>query len=514
MFFTPAAELSRQIIQSMRYLLVSLCLLCISGIFHFANSQPAPSSPLQEAFDGFRDDETLRNASWGFYVVDITANQTILAHNIHQLLVPASTQKIITTATALMMLGPGYRYETYLEHDGVIDEDGVLHGSLYIRGSGDPALGSSRMDDTLALGNVFTIWEKALHDTGITKIGGHIIADARIFDHEMVPRHWIWEDIGNYFGAGASGLTVMENEYTVYFDAGDALGKPATVVATDPVIPAMSFVNEVTTGPAGSGDQVYIFGAPYITERRFTGTVPLGAKSFPVRGSMPDPPKYLAERFRVFLANRGIETEGQSTTYRTATFEGIIPSEDRKAISVWRSPLLADIIYRTNIASVNSYAENLLKTIGQHTTGEGTWESGLNAVHTFWHAYDADPPLNRIVDGSGLSPSNRLTAEQLMTVMIAAARHPTYHTFSNSLPLASYSGSLANHLRGTKSEGRLRAKSGFLNNVLAYAGYTTLQNENLAAFVIIVNNYDGSPASMRNKMIYLMDTITRHGERP
>ncbi len=494
----------------MRHLTVSVFLICIGGLNAGAASQPASPTPLHEAYDSFRSDETLRNASWAIYVKDITAGQPILAHNIHQLLVPASTQKVITTATVLMMLGPDYRYETHLEHDGIVDSHGVLRGNLYIRGSGDPTLGSSGMSDTLALDNVYSRWLEAMHGAGITRVGGHIVADARIFDDEMVPRHWIWEDIGNYFGAGASGLTVMENEYTVYFDAGGALGRPATVVATEPLIPGISFVNEVTTDLAGSGDQVYIFGAPYVMERRLTGTVPLGARSFPVRGSMPDPPGFLAESFRIFLTNRGIETDGQGSTYRTVASDGIIPSEDRKTISIWQSPPLADIIYRTNITSVNTYAENLLKIIGQHAAGEGTREAGLNAVKAFWDANGANPPIGLMVDGSGLSPVNRLTAGQLMTVMAAAAQHPTSHTFMNSLPLAGYSGSLSNRLKGTTSEGLLRAKSGFLTNVLAYTGYTTMQNGNQAAFVIIVNNYDGSPVSMRNKMINLMDAITQH----
>ncbi len=94
--------------------------------------------------------------------------------------------------------------------------------------------------------------------------------------------------------------------------------------------------------------------------------------------------------------------------------------------------------------------------------------------------------------------------------MAAAANHPTFNILFHSLPLAGYSGSLANHLRGSASEGVLRAKSGFLNNTMAYAGYTPMQNGSLAAFVVIVNDYDGNAAGMRNQLLHLMNSITQH----
>ncbi len=474
------------------------------------SSTQSDQSPLFHAFDRFRSDKALDHASWSFYVKDVTNDKDILTFNTDQFLVPASTQKVITTVSALMLLGHDYQYETHLEYCGRVDMQGVLHGNLYIKGSGDPAFGSELLNDTLALSNVFQKWTDALHAAGIRKINGHIIADERIFDNEMVPGRWIWQHIGNYFGAGTSGLTANENEYRVYFDAGSGIGQPATVVNTYPTITNLSFINEVTTGPVGSGDQVYIYGAPFVSERRLTGTVPLGAKSFAVRGSMPDPPLFAATALWYFLNNMGLEVTGKPTSYRNAAADGIIPSENRTIIATWESMPLAEIVNRTNMVSVNSYAESLLKTIGYQTNGEGSFSSGLKALEQHWDAFGIVPSLDKITDGSGLSPSNRITASQLMVVLDAAARHPTFEILYNSLPIAGQSGSLANHLRGTSSEGILRAKSGFLNHVLGYAGYTTMQNGNLAAFVIIVNHYDGNAATMRRKILQLMDSITLH----
>ncbi len=467
-------------------------------------------TPLKRHYDAFASRDALQHASWALIVYDVTADTLILEHNSNQRLVPASTQKLLTTTSALFMLGHDFLYETMLQHDGEITDAGVLQGNLYIKGSGDPAFGTFAMHDSLALDSVYATWEATVRAKGIHRIDGHIIGDERAFEEEMVPPRWLWSHIGNYFGAGSSGLTIHENEYTVYFDAGDAPGDPVRVSHTDPLIPHMSFVNDVTTGPIGSGDQVYIYGAPYSAERHLTGTVPLGAEGFPVRGSMPDPPHFAAQRLKDHLVANGLVVNGQATTHRRAALDGVIPLGTREDLASWHSPAFFDIIYRTNMASVNSYAENLLKTIGYNDQGEGSRTAGLQAMADYWDAYDMEPELGSLHDGSGLSTSNRLTPNQLITVMTAAAHHPTFNILFHSLPLAGYSGSLANHLRGSESEGVLRAKSGFLNNVMAYAGYTPMQNGSLAAFVIIINDYDGHAAGMRNHMLHLMNSITQH----
>lgn len=474
-------------------------------------------SPLQAAIKSFENDASLRNANWSFYVKDITTGETIYENNIYRPLVPASVQKLVTTASAMIILGHDYQYETLLQHDGTVDRRGVLRGNLYIKGGGDPSFGSSLfkdMPDSVDLDHVFKTWLNILQRIGISTIEGHIIADERIFDDELVPRRWLWEHIGNYFGAGVSGLTVNDNEYSVFFNAGSAVGSPATVAGIVPEVPGMSYVNQVTTGAAGSGDQVYIFGAPYSQERLLTGTVPLGASGFRVRGSLPDPPNFVAESFRKYIIENGIEVNGYSTSYRTKEKKEIFASENRINLHTHYSPFLFDIIYQTNINSLNHYAESLVKTISYHEHREGAFDKGLQKMTDLWISHGMDDNHFIIYDGSGLSPSNRITAEQLMTVLYIAAQQPAFSVFYNSLPLAGYSGSLENLFRGSASEGNLRAKSGFLNHVRSYAGYATMRNGNLAAFVLIANDYAGTPAAMRHKMVHLMNTITLHPGDP
>lgn len=471
-------------------------------------------SPLERIFLEFKQDASVEHANWTFFVMDITNGVPIVQHNIHKPLQPASLQKLVTTASAIMILGNNHQYETQLQYAGSIDRRGVLQGDIYLKGAGDPSFGSSQLEFTEGLNEIFSEWLNALKNLGITSITGNIIADESIFDNEMIPRRWLWEHIGNYFGAGTSGLSANENEYTVFFDAGASLGSPASVIRAEPVIPGMSLINKVTTGAAGSGDQVYIFGAPWIPERQLTGTVPFGANDFPVRGSMHDPPGFVAESFRQFLADNGIETGGVSASYRTIATSNITTTDIRTTIATHHSPLFFDIIYRTNLNSVNSYAESLVKSIALTVHEQGTTNAGLEIIKDYWQSRGMNTEQLLLYDGSGLSPSNRMNAEQLMTVLLESSMHTGFSIFINSLPLAGYTGSLANHFRGSFSEGLLRAKSGYLNNVRSYAGYTTMKNGHLAAFVIIANDYRGTPAAMRNKMFRLMDAITTHSGEP
>jgi serine-type D-Ala-D-Ala carboxypeptidase/endopeptidase (penicillin-binding protein 4) len=487
-------------------------ILCLFFLLSFvggsAKQPPQQSDMLTPSFETFRNNASLKHASWSVIATDLVSNTTLLDHNSQLALCPASAQKLLTTATALLILGADYTFSTSLAYDGWIDDTGVLHGNMYIIGSGDPSLGSSAMDDSLSTSRVLTHFITKVRAAGIRQIRGNLIADDTHFDHEMIPGKWLWEDIGNYFGAGSSGLSINENEFTAYFTAGQVLGAPAALDRTEPHLPDTRMLNQVTTGPRGSGDQVYIFGAPYVQERLLTGTVPLGARGFAVRGSLPDPPAFLATAFEAHLAKSGIAVLGNVITSREVSKLPVVEEVKRIEIGRWQSPPLSDIIKRTNIFSVNMYAENLLKKIGFEVSGTGSTKAGIDAMITFWENRGMDTGGMKLIDGSGLSPVNRMTTSQMAFLLASMSRENMFDIFINSLPLAGYTGSIANQFGGTKSAGVLRAKSGFLSGARSYAGYTRRQNGHPVAFVIIVNDYDGTPAAMRTRMLNLLDAIT------
>ncbi len=464
------------------------------------------NTSIKKALNDFSKDEALKNTSWGFYAADTRTGKTIIAHNPDLALIPASTQKVVTTLTALSLLGSEYRFETLLQYDGKI-EKGILKGNLYIKGTGDPMLGAKMADDSLALDLIFAEWLREINATGITAIDGNIIADGSWFDDHMIPPKWMWEDMGNYFGAGAHALTVHENLYSVFFQPGNREGAPATVVNTDPKVPGMTFHNNVSTGPRGSGDRVYIYGSPYSNERWLTGTVPLGENNFEVKGSLPDPGYFLAATLASFLQQNKLEMMGSVYTHRNAPANE--SRDSRVIISRLQSPLLEDIAARTNFNSVNTYAENLIKTLGRVFQDAGSFSAGSDVVSSFWDEKGLDTRGLRIHDGSGLSPYNNITVRQLTQMLLFAAQDEAlYNSLVKGFPVAGRSGTLARMFSGTSSQGVLVAKSGFLGNVRAYTGYTRSQEGELIAFTIIVNNYSGTPLEMRRKMEKVMDALT------
>ena len=181
---------------------------------------------------------------------------------------------------------------------------------------------------------------------------------------------------------------------------------------------------------------------------------------------------------------------------------------DRIVLSRWYSPKLSVIAARTNLQSLNTYAENILKTLGREIAGEGTFTHGIDVITRFWTDNGIDIRGMRIHDGSGLSSFNTLTVRQLnKTLQLAHQDTILFNTLIEGFPIAGRSGTLSGMFRNTKSEGVLVAKSGFLSNVLAYTGYTRCRNGNPIAFSIIVNNYSGPAPVMRRKIEILLNAI-------
>lgn len=487
--------------------LYSFLLIFLATLISCKANQPGQTNILEQTLQGFSEDPDLKNASWGFSAFNITDNAQLATHNPNLSLTPASTQKLVTTIIALAVLGPSYQFETVLQYDGKLTK-GSLSGNLFITGTGDPTLGSALMHDSLSMEKLFGDWLNALKQNGIIQIEGSLVADGSWFDDHIIPPKWTWEDLGNYYGAGAHALTINENLYSIFFQPGRQTGDPATVIKTEPVLPGITFINDVTTGPAGSGDNVYIYGAPYGSERWLTGTVPLGRPGFEVKGSIPDPGLFLATSFSEFLKKNGISVKGDPATHRNISSE-----KDENMRIVFHktlSPVLESIVERTNMKSVNTYAENLLKTLGKTQQNEGSFDAGIESITEFWDSKGLDIRGMHLHDGSGLSPFNKITPEQLTWILVFAAQNDViYKSLIKGLPVANRSGALETMFSSTSSAGILKAKSGFLSQVRSYAGFTQTRSGKLVAFTLIVNNYEGSPLQMRRKMEKVMDAISQ-----
>lgn len=436
----------------------------------------------------------LRTALVGFCLIDLeAAPDTAVGFQEDYGLIPASTMKAFTTATANELLGPGHRFITELQTAGKVGEDGVLEGRVVIRGGGDPTLAASDLDGT------FAQWKAALGEAGIREVRGSVVGDASIFGTALTPDTWQWNDLGNYYGAGASGLTIHQNLFYASFRT-PSVGAIAPFTGANPKLPGHTFVNEMRVGASGSGDQGYVYGDPYAKVITFRGTVPAGSGSFTIKGALPDPALFAARRFTEYLVAQGIPVSGEPTTDRLLAVAGEeIPA--RQTIHEQGSAALSSLITTTNHKSNNLMAECFHRAIGVKVAGQGTTEAAAKAVAEHWAAKGIDMTGFFMGDGCGLSRANTVTPRQMTLMLYHAAKHENFATFRSSLPVAGKSGTLASIGGGSAAEGRIRAKSGTMDRIRNYAGYLDARSGKRYAFALFVTNYTTDLSSVKSKIV-------------
>mgnify|MGYP003835803257 CR=1 FL=1 len=460
------------------FIFLLLSAMALSGV-----AQPASGS-LKNKIEAWKTNRALQHAGIGVYLRDAETGD-VLAQTEPQLsLIPGSTLKLITTATALEMLGPDFRFETQLAYSGEIKND-TLFGDLVIVGGGDPALGSNYFKEHYLDKHFLDEWIKALQHNDIVHVAGNLVTDASIFEDQMIPNTWIWEDLGNYYGAGASGLSVYDNLYKVHFSSPAQTGQPTRVKFTDPYIPGLEIENQVKSSNTNR-DQAYVFGAPKSSRHIIRGTIPKGKNDFVIKAAVPNPPYLLAWDFKNRMTENGLSLAGFIQEKRPAN------SEPLHTLARTVSPKLVDIIRVTNHESVNLFAEHLLKYLAWLTHGEGSTKKGLDVITDFWEKRGIRMDGCYLADGSGLSHFNAITAGQMVNIL--------YNMQTSSLQGDLFFGSLPYVPNGTlyffnplNFPGKsLRAKSGSMTRVRCYAGKVITQNNQQILFAVFLNNFSCS----------------------
>jgi len=436
-------------------------------------------------------DEQFEHASLGLYVMDSKTGMVIFERNGQLGLSPASCQKVITSISAFELLGSGYRYKTFIGTDVTVN-NGTLNGNLYVKGSGDPTLGSDRWTGTsgpMILKKIVSILQKKK----IQFIVGDLVCDDDAFTTETVPRGWVWEDIGNYFGAGAWGLNWMENQYEVTFKTGKNVNDPTEIISTNPasVMKDYNVVNFVTTGSKGSGDNGYLFSAPFHQYVVARGSVPMTDKGFTISGSMPDPPGTFLLMANDFLEKNSIAISGDTWSNSGYLMNSKPVQHPKLIIDSILSPTLDSINFWFLKKSVNLFGEAFLKTIAFEKKKVGSTDTGIAIIKEFWSRRGIEKSALKIMDGSGLSPANRVTAHALVTAMQYAKGRPWFDAFYNALP----------EMNG------IRMKDGYIGGVRSYTGYVKSKTGVEYTFAFIVNNFDGSPGTVREKMWRVLDIL-------
>ncbi|MGE5499578.1 MAG: D-alanyl-D-alanine carboxypeptidase/D-alanyl-D-alanine-endopeptidase, partial [Syntrophothermus sp.] len=409
-------------------------------------------------------------------------------------LAPASCLKLLTTSAALEGLGEEYRYITELYYSGTI-KNGTLNGNIYIKGSGDPSLGSSQVTGSPDLDSLMSIWTIAVRKAGIKKINGKIISDSHKYGLYTIPEDWTWADMGNYYGAGTSSVTINDNFYKLFFKPAADSGLPASVIRTEPEIKRLNFTNYMLTGKAGSGDNGYIYCAPLQHMAVLRGTVPAGEAEFSIKGSIPDPPFFAAEYFAGKLLSAGIKFKGRSDVSKIAEVsDEKINYEKFSLLFRHVSPPLKDIVYIINKKSNNLYTEQILRELAFVKYGESSTETGIKAVYDFLNKSGIPAEGVYLHDGCGLSRSDAVTARTLAKLLSFNTRQVYFNSFYNSLGIAGKKddiSSFRNTGTNTIIADNAHIKDGYIGGVRSHTGYVKARNGRLIAFSFICNNFKG-----------------------
>lgn len=431
----------------------------------------------------------LARAHWGVAVRDLDSGRWVARHAADRYFVPASNLKLVVAATALERLGRDYAWRTSVYGTAPIGPAGILDGDLVLYGRGDPNL-SGRFAPSITA--IFEALADSLAARGLARISGSLLADESLWDADYVRGDWAAYDLLWWYAAPVGALGFNDNSIDVHIRPGERVGDPP-VVSGEPASAFYSIENRAVTGPAGSAATFDLTREPGTNRVIAYGSLPLDAEPGIEYFAVVDPAGWAATAFREALARRGIAVAGPTRTVSRPA-DSPVAAGDTVALAAHVGPPLARVVDAVLGRSQNWHAEQLLKTVAREVEGEGTWSAGLGIELRALAALGVDTTAFLLKDASGLSSANLATPEAVVALLGAMRGRPGWATFRDALPVAGESGSLRRRFTGTPAAGRVRAKTGYIENVYALSGYLTTVSGREYAFSVIVNQTAGESA--------------------
>lgn len=446
-----------------------------------------PIQPLQDALAQLAADPIFSSATVSVQVVDARTGAQVYAWGEDKALVPASTMKLLTAATALRTLGPAWTYPTWVMTSAKIDEAGVLDGSLYIKGQGDPTMVTERM--------YRMVMDLRLH--GVKEVRGDVVFDDGYFaDTTLIPG---WDNEGDiddgptYF-APLGALSVNYNIAAIVVRPAATVG---AVAHADFEIPTATAVleNRLTTGSKTSRKWVKVERkldeTGKIVTFTLTGNVPVESEVDTYYKTLADPLGNYMGTFAAMLKQEGIRVRGKLVP-------GTTPS-DTKVLYVERSQSMVNILAEMNKHSNNFMAEQIARTVGAERYGlPGTTAKGTEVIAEYLGQLGIPAADFQLVNASGLSRNVTLKPSVLARVLVDMWNNPSVGPeFLTTLSVGGRDGTLRSRFREETLAGRVRGKTGTLNGVHCLSGYVRSQDDHVYAFAFLVNDIDGALSRAR-----------------
>jgi D-alanyl-D-alanine carboxypeptidase/D-alanyl-D-alanine-endopeptidase (penicillin-binding protein 4) len=510
--------------------LCTLALVVSLQISADGEKKPAAKRDLGKEIAAVISQPPLNRAHWGIDVVDLETGKALYSQNSDQLFLPASNAKLFTTAAALAIAGPDYRFRTTVEAEGKIDNNGRLPGDLVIVGRGDPNISGRTLPYALKTQRTpphTQILEEMADQVsrhGLKMVDGDLIGDDTYYAFERYAEGWAWDDLQWIDGAPVSALTFNDNVVFVNVLPGEHPGDKA-VITVEPETSYYELDSRVVTSTVGVAKRVGIHRDPGSKKIVLWGSLPLGDAGTKEPMSIEDPAEFAAQLFRTLLERRGITIRGKARArhgegaqfFDRATLwplnaripgaetpGGSNPSTSpiapqvpdlnaslaRTVLAEHVSTPLLDDIRVINKTSENLHAELALRLLGRLRGSDGSFEVGVGAVKQVLLQAGLKEDEFTFLDGSGLSRRDLITPAATVQLLIYAARQPWGAAFEESLPVSGVDGSLADRFKNTPAAGLIHAKTGSLSHVNALSGYGQTQSGRRFVFSIFCNNHN------------------------
>lgn len=427
-------------------------------------------------------------------VASLDTGRVLFEQDSRKWMQPASNMKLFTVAAALDRLTPDYRFVTSVYAGARPDAAGAVRGDLVVYGRGDPSFAVRfnpegdadyfRAIDELAAG---------VQAAGVRRVEGDLVGDESYFSGGALPTGWEWDDLQWYYGAEVSALTVNDNSVDLSVRPGATVGAPARITLGPPT-PLVTIVDRTTTTERGTPRELRVhrpLGQNVIEVR---GRLPLDDRGYTASLAVPRPALVFTTMLRSALERRGVVFTGQT---RTVDAQGRangqpLPVSSLVEIAARRSPPLSVIAAQVLKPSQNLYAELLLRALGKMNPAADprltSEDAGAQAVRSFLTQAGIDPSGLVMLDGSGLSRADLVTADTTLQLLTYMNRHRFGVAFRDALPVAGVDGTLRTRMRGTPAQGNVRAKTGTLGTATSLAGYVLSASGERLAFAFMINN--------------------------
>jgi len=468
--------------------LVLAAMLISAGCSPLPIGERTPEITLQDRLEMLVEDPVFRGVQVGISVRAADPPTVVAEVGADRMLTPASTVKLFTSGTALTRLGSSYAFVTRLVHTGRLDEHGVLHGDLVLVGGGDPSFPGGNSGG-LGL-DLYEVWVDMVRTLGVLRVEGQVVGTDDFFEDRPLGPGWCWDDQGFPFSAELASLNFNDNCVRVFVGPGAKVGDPGRAWFW----PRTRYVTvdaRARTVEAGEPDSVVIRRSVCENLILCEGTVELGAQAVSERIAVSDPVLYTATVFDEVLRAGGVDVRGAP-----AKRSGLGSAPDTTWVTEHISPPLREMIKKVNKESDNLYAEALLRTLGRELRDQGSVEAGLMAVRQFAAACGIDSTALVLVDGSGLSRLNALSADAVTRFLSCLAAHEQFWDFYQSLAIAGVDGTLESRFLGAEAQGVLRGKSGSMNGVSCLSGYAVDRRGDQIVFSILLNGYRADGGSL------------------